>query len=43
MSKLREPVVGSCENDNKPSIKGGEFLDWLSYYQFLNKDCAPKS
>jgi hypothetical protein len=27
-------VAGSCEHDNKPSasIKGGEFLDYLSDY-----------
>jgi hypothetical protein len=29
-----EPVVGSCEHGNEPSgsIKGGEFLDWMSDY-----------
>jgi hypothetical protein len=28
------PVAGSCEHDNEPlgSIKGREFLEWLSNY-----------
>jgi hypothetical protein len=32
------PVAGFCEHGNDPSgsIKGGEFLDWLSDSQFLN-------
>jgi hypothetical protein len=34
------PVVGSCENDDKPSvsIKGREFLYQLSSYQLVKKD-----
>jgi hypothetical protein len=33
------PVAGSCEHDNETSgsIKGGEFLDQLSDYQFLKR------
>jgi hypothetical protein len=29
----QRPVAGFCEYGNDPSgsIKGGEFLDWLSY------------
>jgi hypothetical protein len=36
-------VVGSCEHGNEPSdsIKGREFLDYLSDCQFLKKDPAP--
>jgi hypothetical protein len=36
-------VVGSCEHGNEPpgSIKGGEFLDYLSNYQLFKKDSAP--
>lgn len=32
-------MVGSCEHGNETSgfIKGKEFLDWLSDYQFLKK------
>jgi hypothetical protein len=35
-------VAGSCEHGNEASgsIKGGEFLDYLSDYQFLRKDCV---
>jgi hypothetical protein len=35
-------VAGSCEHGNEPSgsIKGGKFLDWLSDYQLLKKDCS---
>jgi hypothetical protein len=35
-------VAGSCEHGNEPSgsIKVGEFLDYLSNYQLLNRDCA---
>jgi len=34
--------VGSCEDCNEPSgsIKGGEIIDHLGHYQFLNKDSA---
>jgi hypothetical protein len=34
---------GSCEHGNEPlgSIKGGEFLDWLSDYYLLKKDSVP--
>jgi len=37
-------MVGSCEHGNEPSscIKGEEFLDELSYYQFLKKGSAPE-
>jgi hypothetical protein len=33
---------GFCEHGNEPSgsIKGGEFLDYLSDYQFLENNCA---
>jgi hypothetical protein len=36
------PVAGSCEHRNEISdcIKGGEYLDYLIHYQFLNKYCA---
>jgi hypothetical protein len=36
-------MAGSCEHGNEPSIsiKGGEFLDYLSDYQLLKKDSAP--
>jgi hypothetical protein len=36
-------VAGCCEHGNEPSgsIKGGEFLDWLSDSQLLKKDTAP--
>jgi hypothetical protein len=39
------PVAGSCEYGNEPSgsIKGGEFLDWLSDYELLKMDSAPWS
>jgi hypothetical protein len=32
-------VAGSCEHDNEPSvsIKGEEFLDWMSDYCVLKK------
>jgi hypothetical protein len=38
-------VADSCEHDNEPSgsIKGEEFLEYLSDYQFLKKDSAPCS
>jgi hypothetical protein len=43
--KKRETGGGgdSCEHRNEPSdsTKGGEFLGWLSDYQFLKKDSAP--
>jgi len=34
----------SCEHDNEPSgsIKGREFLDWLSGYWLLKKDSTPQ-
>jgi hypothetical protein len=37
------PVAGSRGNDNKPpvSIKGGEFLYFLSKYSLLMKDSGP--
>jgi len=37
-------VVGCCQHGNESpgSVKGGEFIDWLSDYQFL-KDSAPWS
>jgi hypothetical protein len=37
-------VAGCCEHGNEPSVsmKGGEFLDFLSDYLFL-KDSAPWS
>jgi hypothetical protein len=37
------PYSGSRERGNEPSssIKGREFLDLLSGYQFLKEDCAP--
>jgi hypothetical protein len=36
-------MVGCCEHGNEPlgSIKGGEFLDYLSNCQLLKKDSAP--
>jgi hypothetical protein len=36
-------VAGSCEHGNglSGSINGGEFLDYLSGCQLLNKDSAP--
>jgi hypothetical protein len=36
-------VVSCCEHGNEPSdsIKGGEFLDYLSHYYLLKKDSAP--
>jgi len=38
------PVVGFCEHGNEPSdsIKGGEFLDYMSDYQLL-KDSDARS
>jgi hypothetical protein len=38
----QEPVTGSCEHGNEPSvsINGGEFLDYISDYQLLKKDSA---
>jgi hypothetical protein len=38
-------MTDSCEHSNEPSgtIRGGEFLDWLSDYYILKKDCAPWS
>jgi hypothetical protein len=38
-------VAGSCEhgNESSGSIKGVEFLDYLSDYQLPNKDSAPWS
>jgi hypothetical protein len=37
------PQAGSCEYGNKPSnsIKGGEFLNWVSDYWLLKKNSAP--
>jgi hypothetical protein len=36
------PVTDSCEHGDGPLgfIKGGKFLDWLSDYQLLKKDCS---
>jgi hypothetical protein len=36
-------VTRSCEHGNEisGSIKGGEFLDYISDYQLLKKDSAP--
>jgi hypothetical protein len=36
-------VTGTCEHSSEPSdsIKGREFFDQLSDYQFLKKDSAP--
>jgi hypothetical protein len=33
-------VTGSCRHGNEPpsSVKGGDFLDWLSDCQLLNKE-----
>jgi hypothetical protein len=38
-------VAGCCEHGNEPSgsIRGGEFLNYLSDYQPLMKDSAPWS
>jgi hypothetical protein len=35
-------VARSREHGNEPSgfTKGGEFLDWLSYYRLFRKDSA---
>jgi hypothetical protein len=35
--------MGCCEHDNEPSgsIKGEEFLDYVSDYQLLKKDSTP--
>jgi len=43
-NKIYGPVVGSCEHDNEPldSIKGDEFLHYLSEY-YLLKDSVPWS
>jgi hypothetical protein len=34
------PVICCCKYSNEPlgSIRGGEFLDKLSYYELLNND-----
>jgi hypothetical protein len=39
------PAAGSCEhgNEHSRSIKGGEFLDYLSDYWLLKKTFAPWS
>jgi hypothetical protein len=39
------PETGSCEHGTEPSnsITGGEFLDQVSEYYFLNKNSAPWS
>jgi hypothetical protein len=39
----QRPVAGSCEHriETSGSIKGGEFLDYLSDYQLLKEDSAP--
>jgi hypothetical protein len=36
-------LEGTSEHSNEPSgsIKGREFLDWLSDFQLLKKDSAP--
>jgi hypothetical protein len=38
-------LIGACEYGNElpASIKGGEFLDWLSDCQLLEKDSLPWS
>jgi hypothetical protein len=38
-------VAGPCDHGNEPpaSVKGEEFLDYLSDYQRLKKDSAPWS
>jgi hypothetical protein len=38
-------VANCCEYGNEPthSIKGGEFIDYLSDYQLLKKDSIPWS
>jgi len=38
-------LEGCCECGNEPSgsVKGGEFLVWLSDCQLLKKDFAPRS
>jgi hypothetical protein len=39
------PVAGSCEHGNEPSvsIRGGEFLDFLSDYQLFKKGSVPRT
>jgi hypothetical protein len=39
------PVAGTCEQSDEPSrsIKGGQFLEYLSEYYLLKKDSAPWS
>jgi hypothetical protein len=38
-------VASSCEYDKEllGSIKGGEFLDYLSDYELFKEDSAPRS
>jgi hypothetical protein len=38
-------MASSCEHGNEPpgSIKGGEFLEYPSYYLLLKNDSAPLS
>jgi hypothetical protein len=45
MDQNRVLLVGSCEHGTEisGSIKGREFIDWLSNYQLLQKDSAPWS
>jgi len=35
-------MAGCCKHDNEPSdsVKGGEFLDYLNDFWFLEKDFA---
>jgi hypothetical protein len=37
------PVVGSCENDKRPSgsVRGGEIHNWFSNHQLLKKKPDP--
>jgi hypothetical protein len=38
-------VASSCKHDVEPScsIKGGEFINWLSYFELRKNVCAPWS
>jgi hypothetical protein len=40
---VKTGTCGRLEQRNEPSgsIRGEEFLDWLSDYQLLKKDSAP--
>jgi hypothetical protein len=45
VDRIHEAVAVACEHGHKysGSIKGGEFLDWLSEYQLLVEESAPWS